>query len=446
MSFIGLSTVTLLMAAVFVVERSNTDGSSRSSSHVGSMASLLRATNEQSRQLLDLYPQTVVMKNDNEKERLPIYATILDDGTYYFPVFGERMTTPGVSAGTQIRGTCLEYLKDHNYANQITGFHIHNDVCGDESLGNIIPFLFAFQLLAHSMEKPFSFTCGSVPMGDKSLVGHLQVIEQGPKPVPKDLHGDLFPVQKFCELQLQNRCALWACPDTGMENAASLIIPKMREIASKFVDFEADDAVIHLRLGDVFRATGRIPVSPRGLLPHNEYEKILRQVELEKGPLSSISIVTAPFGDEDKDLIREKDMEFTERSRLVAEHLKEFLMQTFPQATVAIHNSGEEESPAKAGARLTRAKKVAICGCSSFCAYPVMAVADDALGYIFKSHHYNLFSQHLADGRPNIRVFESPMLGNNEMAALDETSDETGKSTNVLIHKWLRLVHDLRNF
>mmetsp|Transcript_26128 Transcript_26128/g.36834 ORF Transcript_26128/g.36834 Transcript_26128/m.36834 type:complete len:87 (-) Transcript_26128:348-608(-) len=86
-------------------------------------------------------------------------------------------------------------------------------------------------------------------------------------------------------------------------------------------------------------------------MPQQTYAQILRETEQEKGPITSISIVTIPF---DSYNIREKDSKFFEMSKRVAFYLRQYFENRLPDASVAIDISPKESS-VSAATRLIQA-------------------------------------------------------------------------------------------
>jgi hypothetical protein len=195
------------------------------------------------------------------------------------------------------------------------------------------------------------------------------------------------------------------------------IIQDMWRIAQTDIgqSFEPDDAVIHLRLGDAL-SSHRDTDEGIGLLPHRAYSQILQEVQRTKGLITTISLITMPFTRDD---VRAYERHLIDRSKLVAEDLQSYLAKEFPRAKVEIHN-GHSEIPAKAYARLTRAKKVAVCGSSTFCTYPVLAVRE-AIGYIFRAEKHSPWAVRAATKYDNIRTYKVPRLTNNYTCKLSDT-------------------------
>jgi len=146
---------------------------------------------------------------------------------------------------------------------------------------------------------------------------------------------------------------------------------------------------------------------------------MLKKAEEEKGEIQTISIVTQSFL---KDNVREIDQDFTELSRTVGEDLARQLRIEFPNAKVSIHNDRETETTVTSYSRLVRAKKIAICGCSTFCPFPVMSVGDDVMAYLYNSKYLNgFYTNYLAENKDNIHLWDAPMLGSNDIGGLTDS-------------------------
>jgi hypothetical protein len=165
-----------------------------------------------------------------------------------------------------------------------------------------------------------------------------------------------------------------------------------------------DEAVIHLRLGDgLFSTHGTNEY--KGVFPHETYVRLLRLAEEERGQLTSIGIITAPFKG---DNVRQWDAGYTSLSEMIALDLVRALKDAFPYATVHLHNR-PDESIMESLARVVYARKVAICGCSTFCPYPLLI--SRGIGFIYNPMgEQNIWVRNAAERYPNFRLFDTPML------------------------------------
>lgn len=320
---------------------------------------------------------------------------------------------------------------------EIKAIHYHFDDCAENQLGNRLGEHYMFYLLANSARLPYQMSCGdpkasndTVTITDptsslkgrfESVLRNIAVDLQEPGPVPKDPWGG----QEWGPQHVCQNCARggWWC-QLGLHVMVDVFVPDMKKLAYDTEignSFEPEDAVIHLRLGDALKGKKDENI---GLLPHGAYIEILEQIEKESGSLKSIGVVTQPFK---KKLVRSFDATSATlaKSRLVAFDLIEHIRSKFPQAIVSIHN-GDDEIPLKSYARLIRAKKVAICGASTFCTMPVLAT--EGKGYLFRGEKHSPWAQHVADFQDNIRTFKVPRLANNYTDQLNDVQ---------LLH-WLR--------
>ena len=110
------------------------------------------------------------------------------------------------------------------------------------------------------------------------------------------------------------------------------------------------------------------------------------------------------------------DVPALERSKMIADDFVAHLREYFPDADVRIHNS-RDDTPLVAFVRMIKARKVAICGASTFCTYPVLANTN--IRYVFHSDKLNRWVDRLRFA-PSIRAVESPRLANNYIGALTD--------------------------
>jgi len=320
---------------------------------------------------------------------------------------------------------------------EIKAIHYHFDNCAENQLGNRLGEHYMFYLLANSGRLPYKMTCGDPATSNEtiaiidpssshkgeyeSVLRNIAVDLKEPGPVPIDPWGG----QAWDPYTVCGHCARggWWCK-IGLNVMMDVIVPDMRKLAYETEigkSFEPEDAVLHLRLGDALKGSKDEGI---GLLPHGAYIEILEEAEKEQGPLTTIGIVTQPFK---KKLVRSFDSSSATlaKSRLVAFDLVAQIKSKFPQAIVSIHN-GDDEIPLKSYARLVRAKKVAICGPSTFCTMPVLAT--EGKGYLFRGEKHSPWAQHVAQFNDNIKMFKVPRLSNNYIDKLNDTQ---------LLH-WLR--------
>jgi len=334
------------------------------------------------------------------------YGEILPDGTLFIPVGDTASRSRGQNLQERVKNTrdlmCKDLLADRD-ERKLKRLHVQTELCGDFSLGNIISTILSYNLAAHLADIPFTFSCVDSKPGVMAL---MEKSEDAPF-LPSDYSKENYNLEEFCKNGRFQDIA----------HGHYLIADIMRnQIApSQSVITEGDDAVIHVRLHDAFKSIGSRP-SQRGLFPHIAYTSMLKKAEEEKGEIRTISIVTQSF---QKDMIREIDQEFTELSRVVGEDLARQLQIEFPNAEVNIHNDGRIETTVTSYSRLVRAKKIAICGCSTFCPFPVLSVGDDVMAYLYDSKYLNgFYTKYLAENKDNIHLWDAPMLGSNVIGEL----------------------------
>jgi hypothetical protein len=316
----------------------------------------------------------------------------------------------------------------------ITRIEYHFDNCMDVNrLGNILGDHYGYYALAIAAGIPYTMTCGDGEDSTKihhmvlpgtvipqiSVLALLQVHLTEPGPLHTDASGKVVDAAELCAF---GRVPYWES-HSGVDLVSDVIREDMWRVAeadkAENFSFVPDDAVIHLRLGDVlYSVRGKHQRHQRdGLLPHLTYSLLLKQAALEKGPIETISIVTQPFGGSGT---RAHDMSVIERSKMIAYDLVKHLQEQFPNAIVTIHN-GVDEPPSRAYARLIRAKIVCICGPATFCTFPVLGNRD-GIGYILNGDGYllNPWAARAAMKYDNIRIFGGPTLGDSYIESLSD--------------------------
>jgi hypothetical protein len=337
---------------------------------------------------------------------------VLDDGTLFLLR----------EAGTP----CIFYQPGMKH--NITRIHYHFDDCVERQLGNRIGEHFGRYLLANAAGVPYSMTCGD----DDSVyqVTNVRIKDHTFESVTKHLEVHNLEARTIAEnwtaSEVCKRChgLAWPCKD-GMQAMSDIMRESMWALADNTTpgqSFEPDDAVVHLRLGDSLRGEWDEGI---GLLPHEGYSILLKKAETLRGPIRTISIVTASF---DKKYTRSFDAKaaLRERSAMITYDLVQHFNMVFPNATVTIHN-GPDETALKSYARLIRAKKVSVCGSSTFCTLPVLANRE-GIGFIFRAEKHNPWAVKAAEKYANIMTWKVPRLANHFIPMLDDVS---------LLH-WLR--------
>lgn len=290
-----------------------------------------------------------------------------------------------------------------------TRIHYHFDDCTDDHLGTQLAEYFGHYLLANAAQVPFTMTCGDgIDRGQPTVLHSLQTSNAYPGLPPIDVTGHQYSVYDVC---FACYGLSWWCDrgpelmvDTFQENMLRLTNSKLGQT------IEAEDAVVHMRLGDALLGGRDEGV---GLLPFRAYSRLLKRVEAEVGPLTTISVVTQTFVEE---AARPEDTLALLRTEMIAKDFVAHLRQHFPTATVILHNS-PLDTPLVAYVRMAKASKVAICGASTFCTYPVLA--NPNLRYLYDSEKFNPWVKRLKY-TGSVRTIESPRLANNYIGALTD--------------------------
>lgn len=238
----------------------------------------------------------------------------------------------------------------------------------------------------------------------------------------------MFSAEDICDMCTGMFCTWW---NSNLALASDFMAFDWRYLTQdNFVDVEDhDDAVIHLRLGDGLYSTLGTNEA-KGVFPHQTYINLLMQAQEERGAITSIGISTAPFKGKS---VRLWDEAFTSMSEMVALDLVEALQNAFPQAKIRIHNS-PDSTIMESMARLVHARKVVVCGCSTFCPYPLMAA--EGIAYVYKpvEAFQNAWVIKASERHPNFRLFETPML-NGMMISNEKTGFRLHEAH---IVNWLR--------
>jgi hypothetical protein len=325
------------------------------------------------------------------------------------------------------RRNCNFIINENDHIQRIH-FHVYSCKAFDDMFGNRLAQIYGIRLIANALQKPFYFTCGmeegETPNGAAYLM-NLKSDVPGPKPTR---FGVEYSAQQVCEFCNHVFCT-WNFPDLDL--AAELMREDWKYLTSPpFVDLsEHDDAVIHLRLGDGLYSTFG-ENEGKGLFPHATYIQLLKRAEQEKGAISSIGIVTSPFKGGN---IRVFDRGFTTLSEQIAHDLVSALQKEFPTARIRIHNSSSG-TILESQARIVLARKVAICGCSTFCANSLLAT--QGIGYIYNTAtNQNIWARNVAKRYGKFRLFDAPLL--NGLVISNENSGE--KLEAVELMEWLRV-------
>jgi hypothetical protein len=113
----------------------------------------------------------------------------------------------------------------------------------------------------------------------------------------------------------------------------------------------------------------------------------------------------------------------------IALDLVDALQHAFPGADVRLHDSTIME----AMARLVRAEKASICGCSTFCPYGTLAT--EGIGFIYNPlRSQNSWVKHAVEQFDNIRLFHTPRLNG---LLIDNVNTRSRLSAEEVLN-WLR--------
>ena len=362
--------------------------------------------------------RSMYMFDSNTIEGIPSDVEgIQDDGTFLL-VHDEHHRGPNM--------LCMPLVEAED---QIKRVHYHYSNCKnfDDMFGNRIAVVYGMKMIAHAMHKPFTFSCG-LAEGETSH-GALDFMQLNSRtdPYPARSKKD-HSAKELCQRYCAGRYCDWHSPNLDM--ASELMISDWKYLTQpervKITDH--DDAVIHLRLGDGLHTTYGANEN-KGVFPHGTYINLIKQAQAEKGAIKSIGIVTAPFKGNH---VRPLDSGFTRLSELIVHDLMLALELEFPDVEVRLHNS-DNESIIDSLARLVHARKVAICGCSTFCPYALLAA--DGIGYIYNPASYqNVWVGNASERYENFRLFDAPML-NGMMIANDKNG---WRAPEKRVVRWLR--------
>lgn len=276
----------------------------------------------------------------------------------------------------------------------------------DNQFGNRLATIYGMKMISYAMDKPFTFTCGIAegenPIGDSFLM-QLNSFADAPGPKPHR-DGQVYSAEEICQKFCGGRFCSWYCDSLDMASDAMVADWKYLSSPNVVALSDHDDAVIHLRLGDGLYSTFGVNEG-KGIFPHSTYINLLRQAIKEKGHLSSIGIVTAPFKGS---MLRSFDRESTSMSEMIAVDLIKALEAEFPEAQIRLHNS-PDSTIIESLARVAHARKVAVCGCSTFCPYALLA--RENLSFMYNPvGTQNNWVRNAAKWHPEFRLFDTPML------------------------------------
>lgn len=263
--------------------------------------------------------------------------------------------------------------------------------------------MYGMKMMARALGVPFEFSCTEKFDGIKtgaSFLMQLNELDMGGTPLVNRVGTVMSPVD-VCDMCGGHFCS-WYSNDLDL--ATPYMISDWKYLSREMNDLDHDDVVIHLRLGDGLKSISG-ENQDKGVYPHATYIHLIEEARREKGHISSIGIVAAPFKG---NASRPHDRANKHLSEMITIDLLEHLQQAFPNVEVRLHNR-PESTVMEALARIVHARKAAICGCSTFCLYPLMAT--NGIGYIHNPMRYqNLWVRNAAEKYDHIRLFETPML------------------------------------
>ncbi|KAL7488685.1 hypothetical protein ACHAW6_015998 [Cyclotella cf. meneghiniana] len=355
-----------------------------------------------SQPILDSKSLTHLLDIDTIKDK----SILLDDGTYL--IYQDKFNIFWYDTAIK-RHFCDTVINDRD---SIIRAHYHAGNCKtfDGQFGNRLGWLYGMKIIAYAVQIPIYFTCdlkeGEVANGAAILM-NLNSKSDMIGSRPTNNNGEEITVLEACRACGGIFCS-WNTPELDL--ASDAIISDWKYLASHSLMpiQDHDDAVIHLRLGDALYARNG-HTEDKGLFPHATYIKLLMQAQQERGAISSIGIVTGPFKGS---FVRSHyDMTATSKSEMIAMDLLAALQKAFPHAEIRLRNS-PDDTIIDSLVRIVNARKVAICGCSTFCPYPLLATK--GIGYIYDPGNprfkQNLWVKNAAERYENIRLFETPLL------------------------------------
>lgn len=361
-------------------------------------------------------PKSVVLKSEISGHLHQDADGIQEDGTYMlFTILS-------------MENNCNSVIHEKD---RIKRIHYHMASCKsfDRMFGNRLGYMYGIRMISNALQKPFTFTCGMAegekPNGAVHLMNYYTNHITGPVP---NRNGEEYTVEDICQNICRGMFCNWHTP--YLDLVSDSMIVDWRHLTSPIVVpiSDHDDAVIHLRLGDGLHSSFGTN-EWKGIFPHAIYINLLMQAQQEKGTINSIGIVTAPFKGSN---VRSFDQGFTSLSEEIALDLVNALQNAFTKAKISIHNS-PDETIMESLARVVHARKVAVCGCSTFCPYPLLAT--EGIGFMYNPlGQQNQWVKNAVERYDNIRLFETPMLN-----GLMISNEKTGwKLDHALMMDWVR--------
>jgi len=165
------------------------------------------------------------------------------------------------------------------------------------------------------------------------------------------------------------KVSLWSVNDPYSAGRNRMQLPHPQEDAEPlFPKTELDDAVLHLRCGDIIDSDH----ASFGFMRFSSYSRHISPT------VKSIGIVTQPFDAKAQQREKESDKQTRERCKMVVFAFQRHLDKKFPEARVSVRND-VDETIALTYARMIMANQT-IVGISTFGVFP--AIASFGTGYI----------------------------------------------------------------
>ena len=166
------------------------------------------------------------------------------------------------------------------------------------------------------------------------------------------------------------------------------------------------DAVLYLQFGNDVTTE-----MENGILPHRAYSDAIHQAALEKGKMETMTIVIR--------ILHTTDQLLAHRYRIAVNDLVLHLEREFPMASIETINA-VDESTRRVFQRLMTAKKVAICGASSVCAFPVVSNRH-GIAFLYQwPTSDNAWETAVSNLDTNVRMMEAPLLTSHRISSLSD--------------------------
>jgi hypothetical protein len=250
--------------------------------------------------------------------------------------------------------------------------------CDSDSTGNFLGSLFfAF----HAAKGKLEVQC----QDETTVQAYLQYISALP--------SDSFTGrEKVCS------CRGYAHTCQHMNYVVPLVVSSLRHMATEWhranKQVEFDDAVIHVRCGDILKYRHH---TEYGFSPYWVYaDSIPRNVR-------SIGILSSPT---EAASCRKKDCPFTKTCETLLVDLKAYLTSQYPNTPVHLRHN-EPNTPVSAFARMVMAR-VTICNPSTFCLFPTIAC--HGKGFLVESPKLAPWIKQIDPAESNVTVLETPFL------------------------------------